>query len=79
MQWCADAALLAANEVFNRRGEKLSEFHEAFMRYSEKIARMTLDDAKGDKTIEYTRDSVDKSLQAILGKDFVPWDERYRM
>ena len=71
--------MLAANEVFNRRGEKLSEFHEAFMRYSEKIANMTLEDAKGDKTLEYTRDSVDKSLQAILGADFVPWDERYNI
>ena len=31
MQWCADAALLAANEVFQRRGKKLVEFYNAFI------------------------------------------------
>ena len=78
MQWCADAALLAVNEVFQRRGPKLAEFHEAFMRYSQEIARMTVDDARGDKSIEYTKARLDERLKELLGDDFVPWDERYK-
>ena len=57
--WCADAALLAANEVFHRRGEKLVEFNNVFVRWVHEIAEMTLDDAKADKKIEYTKAKVD--------------------
>lgn len=77
MQWCADAAILAANEVFHRRGKMLVEFYNAFIRYSHEIADMTLDDAKGDKTLEYTKAKLDGRLKELLGEDFVPWDERY--
>lgn len=77
MQWCSDAALLAANEVFKRKGEKLAEFNEAFFKYSQLIADMTLDDAKGDKSIEYTKAKIDGQLKELLGESFVPWDERY--
>ena len=78
IQWAADAAILAANEVFQRRGKKLVEFHNAFIRYSHEIANMTLDDAKGDKSLEYTKAKLDGRLKELLGEDFVPWDERYR-
>lgn len=76
-QWCADAAIIAANEVFGRRGKKLVEFNNAFVRLSREIAEMTLDDAKGDKTLEYTKYKVDERLKELLGEDFVPWEERY--
>jgi hypothetical protein len=78
MQWCADAAILAANEVFHRRGPMLVEFHNAFIRIAHEIANMTLDDAKDDKTLEYTKYKVDERLKELLGDDFIPWDERYR-
>ena len=77
MQWCADAAILAANDVFQRRGEKLVEFMEAFIKYSNEIATVTLDDAKDDKTLEYTKTKLDTRLQALLGDAFQPWEERY--
>lgn len=77
MQWCADAAILAANEVFGRRGKKLVEFHKKFIEYAEGIARMTLEDAKGDKSIEYTREKIDGRLKELLGEDFQDWDTRY--
>ena len=80
MQWCADAAILAANEVFKRRGEKLVEFALAMQRYSQEIASLTLDDAKNDKEIEYTKAKVDKALKDILPEErFQPWDERYNV
>ena len=78
MQWCADAAILAAHDVFHRKGDILAEFHERFMEYSQEIAQMTLDDAKDDKHIDYTKGKVDRMLQDILGEHFVPWEERYK-
>lgn len=77
MQWCADAAILAANEVFQRKGKKIVEFHNAFVRYSHEIAEMTLEDAKADKSLEYTKYKLDERLKEILGEDFMPWEERY--
>lgn len=77
MQWCADAAILAANEVFQRKGEKLVEFHNAFIKYANEIAEMTLADAKDDKNIDYTKGKVDGRLKEILGEAFEPWETRY--
>lgn len=79
IQWCADAAILAANEVFQRKGEKLVEFHNAFVKYAHEIAEMTLADAKDDKTIEYTKAKIDARLQELIGEDFLPWEERYKI
>lgn len=78
IQWCTDAAVLAANEVFNRRGEKLVEFMQAFVKYSHEIAEMTIADSKDDKSIEYTKGKVDGMLKELLGDAFVPWEERYK-
>lgn len=78
MQWCSDAAMIAANEVFGRRGEKLVEFNNAFVRISHEIAEMTLEDARDDRSLEYTKYKVDAKLKELLGKDFIPWEERYQ-
>lgn len=77
MQWCADAAILAANEVFKRKGDKLVEFCKVMEQYAQEIAKTTLEDAKADKGIEYTKQKVDERLKAILGENFQPWEERY--
>lgn len=41
--------------------------------YSEK----TLEDAKWDKSIDYSKGDLDRKLQQIMGKHFRPWEERY--
>ena len=77
-QWCEDAAILAANEVFQRRGAKLVEFRDAYRRWADDIASMTIDDAKGDRSLEYTKDRLDGRLRAVLPeKDFEDWGKRY--
>lgn len=38
IQWCADAAILAAHEVFQRCGDKIVEFYNAFVKYAHEIA-----------------------------------------
>lgn len=78
IQWCADAAILAAHEVFQRRGDKIVEFYNAFVKYAHEIAEMTMEDAKDDKHIDYTKGTLDKRLLEILGEEhFKPWEERY--
>ena len=79
IQLCADAAILAANEVFQRKGDKLVEFFNSFVKYTHEIAEMTMEDAKDDKTIEYTKAKLDARLQELLGENFVPWDKRYNV
>ena len=77
IQWCADAAVLAAHEVFQRKGHKLVEFYNTFVAIAHEIAEMTMEDAKDDKTLGYTKGKLDRQLQAILGDDFIPYEERY--
>lgn len=78
LQWGLDAAIIAANRVFHRRGDKLVEFATVLNEIIQEIATITVDDAKGDKSIVYTKDKVDKNLREILGdENFTPWDERY--
>lgn len=77
MQWCLDAAILAANEVFRRKGEKLVEFVEVYSKYANEIAKMTMEDAKDDKALDYTKGTIDARMQELLGDAFQPWDERY--
>ena len=76
-QWCADAAILAANEVFHRSGEKLVEFYNVFIRTAHEIAEMTLIDAQDDKELAYTKEKLDRQLEKLLGENFVPWEVRY--
>lgn len=77
IQWCADAAVLAANDVFKRKGDVIAEFCKKMQEYADEIARVTLEDAKGDKNIEYTISRVDERLEDVLGEHFRPWEERY--
>lgn len=79
IQFCTDAAVITAHRIFNRRGEKLVEFATAFMEMVQEIANMTVEDAKADKDLEYTKAKVDAALEAALGKEhFAPWEERYK-
>lgn len=78
IQWCEDAAVLAANDVFQRRGDKIAEFRESFCQWAYKIASTTLEDARDDKSIDYTKGTIDKMLLDVLGEEhFVPWEKRY--
>ena len=77
IQWCADAAILAANEVFKRKGPALVEFYNVFVRWAHEIAEMAIADAKDDKTMDFTKGKLDALLEKLLGDDFIPYEERY--
>ena len=78
MQQSADAALMAIDDVFDVNAYSAEKFHLAHIDYVNKIAHMAVVEDKDDPNMEWTKDTVDRKLLQIVGKDnFVPWEERY--
>lgn len=77
IQQCVDMMMIAANEEYGLGPERLQRLEETFYEVFREYAKMTLDDAKDDKTIEYTKDKLDRKLRQICGEYFKPWEERY--
>ena len=77
IQWAIDAAVIAANRVFQRKGDIIVKFINEMNTIIQEIAQMTVDDAKADSEIVYTKETVDGLLRGILGDKFQPWEERY--
>ena len=68
LQQAKDMMLIAAHR------ERLGDaFDETFSQYAD----ITLEDAKTDKDIWYTKERVDGALREACGEHFVPWEERY--
>lgn len=77
MQQSHDAALMAADDVFDVNEYSAEKFHIAHIHYVNKISSMVIDDNKDDPEIVWTKATVDTRLRQIVGKkNFVPWDER---
>lgn len=77
-QMCMDAAMIAANEVFNMGPTRCQAFAEAFITAMNEIATMTVQDGKTDKQLWYTKAKLDERLKQICGEHFQPWEERYK-
>lgn len=73
-QMCMDAAMIAANEVFQMGPGRAPAFATAFSEALSEIAEMTISDTRD---MEYTKVKLDKRLEEICGKAFVPWEKRY--
>lgn len=77
MQLGHDAAIFAIDDVFDVNEYSAKKFHEAHIFYTNKMAHMVVVEDKDDPDMEWTRDTVDRKLIQIVGRDnFVPWDER---
>ncbi len=78
LQQSADAALMAADDVFDVNAYSAEKFHAAHIQYVNKISHMAVVEDKEDPDMEWTKATVDRRLLQIVGeKNFVPWDERY--
>lgn len=78
LQQSADAALMAADDVFDVNVYSAEKFYAAHMEYVNRIAHMVVVEDKDDPEMEWTKATVDKRLLQIVGqKNFVPWDDRY--
>lgn len=77
-QITADAAILAANEVFGSGPERNKKFMDSLNRWANEIGRISVEcsDAK-DTELSYLKTRLDGRMKEICGKYFVPWDIRY--
>lgn len=76
-QMCLDAAMIAANEVFNMGPSRAKAFADAFSSALTEIATMTISDGKTDKELWFTKSKLDERLKRICGENFQSWEERY--
>ena len=84
IKFCADAAVIAAHNVFLRKGDKIAEFRDEYQRLCMEIAQVVMDDsetqARDDSYLEYSKTRVDEAvLEALTEKYFQPWDERHHI
>lgn len=69
-----DAAAIAANDVFNMGPARAKSFRDAYeTTYNEILDLIVRDDAV------YAFEVLDRRLKTIVGDEFVPWDERYKV
>lgn len=72
-----DAAIMAIDDVFDVNEYTAAKFHERHIYYVNKMAHMAVVEDRDDPNMEWTKDTIDRKLLQIVGKDnFVPWDQR---
>ena len=77
LQHSSDAALMAIDDVFDVNEYSAQKYHEQHIYYVNKMAHMAVVEDRDDPNMEWTKDTIDRRLLQIVGKDnFVPWDDR---
>ena len=72
-----DAAIMAIDDVFDVNEYSAKQFHDRHVYYVNKMAHMAVVEDRDDPQMEWTKDTIDRRLLQIVGKDnFVPWDVR---
>ena len=78
LQQSMDAALMAADDVFDVNAYSAEKFHIAMIDYVNDLSAAVIEDSKSDPDLVHTKADIDRRLMQIVGKDnFLPWDERY--
>lgn len=79
-QMAMDAAMIAANELFNMGPGRAPRFRDLYnTALSEMADLMNADGYKhNDKELVFSRAKIDERIKRIVGEEnFVPWDDRY--
>ena len=77
IQQAKDMMLIAVGDAFGFGPDRAKRLSDAFDKAFTDYATLTLDDAKADKDIWYTKAKIDERLKEICGEHFSPWEERY--
>ena len=82
--FCADAAVIAAHEVFQRCGDIIAEFQESYQTWCQRIAKLVVEDSetqvKDGSYLEYSKTTIDEAVRdALTDKYFLPWDTRHQI
>ena len=78
IQQAKDMMLIAAGDALGFGPDRAKRLSDAFDKAFTDYATLTLDDAKADKDIWYTKAKIDERLKEICGEYFSPWEERYK-
>jgi hypothetical protein len=80
LQMGLDAAMIAANLVFQLGKGRAADFGAAYMQAIHEISELTIEDSKDDPELVYSREKLDQKIKAIVGdENFEPYEERYSM
>ena len=78
LQQSMDAALMAADDVFDVNAYSAEKFCKAMVQYVNDISSMIVEDSKSDPELVFTKTDLDRRIKQIVGaENFEPWDERY--
>ena len=72
-----DMVTIALGRLGWREG-RFEKFNDMLAKVSQEYAEDILSDAKDDKEMWHSKDSLDRELKQYVGKNFVPYDERYK-
>lgn len=75
---CRDMAFIALHDAFGFGADRLNRFANAYADTWIAWATATTEDAKDDKTAEYSREKYEEKLKQILEKYYIPREERYK-
>ncbi len=78
-QFVVDAAVLAAHDTFGAGPKRMQEFYACLHSKLMEMSELILEDAKDDKELVYMKTKLDEALKPLLGQNFRPYDERYRV
>lgn len=78
LQQASDAALMAADDVFDVNEYSAEKFHLAHIKYVNDMSGLFIEDSKSDPECVYSKTDIDRRLLQIVGaENFTCWDERY--
>lgn len=82
--FCADAAVIAAHEVFQRKGDIIAEFQEAYQEWCQRISKAAVEDSetksRDGSYMDYFKTTIDEAvLEALTEKYFLPFDARHQV
>lgn len=75
-QLCMDMALIAAAD-WGMNPDQVCDFAQKYMEVFDEYADTCIMDAKGDKDLWYTWETLERRLEKAVGDRFVPRAERY--
>lgn len=77
LQQSLDVACVSLNEEFSFGPVYNARFEKRFRKKFDDYALLSIDDAKDDEEMVYTKTKLDDALRIACGDDILPFDDRY--
>lgn len=82
--FCDDAAVIAAHNIFQRKGKIIHDFSEEYKRITQEIAKLAVEDSRTEfkvgRYLEYAKETIDGEVkEAVTEEYFQPFDVRHQL